>query len=216
MRANLVKHSDFRHYDAGVALLIRTCQDQELKLLILWRNRCVFFCVLYLDPVFACICASKYSQPECDQLIAEICQLCGPFNQLLVAAEIWLLCSFCRMFNWTVCMKRKEMHIGVFFFYFYWLHFSSQSDLSWSSKSKNCLNMNLLFGADRNSSVQGESPLPLFRILFSRECVCCFRDGSLPTSLIGLLTPLWDESMLPGNPGASGDCEITSKWTRAS
>ena len=67
--------------------------------------------------------------------------------------------------------------------------------------------MNLPFGADKNPSAQGGVQRYLFLEFFSpRECVCVVSgSGSLPTSLVGLLTPLWDESMLPETQGLPRD-----------
>lgn len=62
MRANLVNKQDFRHYRCWCSIAHYVhAKDQELKLLI-YEGIAVCFLLLYLDSVFACICASKCSQ----------------------------------------------------------------------------------------------------------------------------------------------------------
>uniref|UniRef100_A0A5F5Q1Y6 Muscular LMNA interacting protein n=1 Tax=Equus caballus TaxID=9796 RepID=A0A5F5Q1Y6_HORSE len=66
--------------------------------------------------------------------------------------------------------------------------------------------MNLPSGADNILQLREDSTLPLFRILSCCVSLCVvFVRGSLPTSVIGLLTPLCDESMLP-EQGLPRDC----------
>lgn len=70
-----------------------------------------------------------------------------PFHQLLVAVQSGVS-PFCRTCNWNTCGKGGQTHIGGFFI-FCWLRFSSHYDLSESYKPKNCLHINLPFGADK-------------------------------------------------------------------
>ncbi|XP_046497178.1 muscular LMNA-interacting protein isoform X9 [Equus quagga] len=66
--------------------------------------------------------------------------------------------------------------------------------------------MNLPSGADNILQLREDSTLPLFIILSCCVSLCVvFVRGSLPTSVIGLLTPLCDESMLP-EQGLPRDC----------
>lgn len=87
---------------------------------------------------------------------------------------------FCRICNWNTCGKRGQTHTGGFFI-FCWLHFSSQYDLSESYKPKNCLHINLPFGADKILQFREDTSFQNYFFSCVSVCVASVR-GSLPTS----------------------------------
>ena len=166
------------------------------------------FLVLYLDPVFACICASNCSQwvwpTDCWD-----CQLWGPFNQLLVAVQSGssVLSAEC-LIGLCAWKERGNAYRWQFFFFFFFTSAGSISAVNLTSPEVPDLNTVWTWICPLELTkiplLREESTLPLFRILFSlRVCVCCFRER-LPSHLTR-----WFAHSLMGwinasrNPGAS-------------
>lgn len=179
------------------------------------------FLVLYLDPVFACICASKCSQrvwpTDCWD-----CQLCGPFNQLLVAVQSGSSVLFAECLIGLCAWKEKGNAYRWQFFFFFFTSTGSISAVNltspevpnlktvWAWICSLELTKILLF--------REESTLPLFRILFSPR-VCVLFQGAAPFpphSLVCSLPYGMNQCFQKprGFRGTAGT--IASKWTRAS
>lgn len=180
---------------------------RPIKLLMFGNDHCVFSSSLFRHRVYMYLYLRMFSLSVTNW--SWDWQMLRPFDQLLLAAQSGFSLLFAGyiigIHAWTE--KRANTYRWQFFlFYFYWLHFSSQYHLSRNSKSENHLSMNLPSGADNILQLREDSTLPLFRILSCCVSLCVvFVRGSLPTSVIGLLTPLCDESMLP-EQGLPRDC----------